>query len=191
MTSGCPRRPYWNTWIPRTEGNILLLIFMSVWWLVDKLPDPPSSLSSGCCGGPEWAERIAFNSKPIRMHFCCTPRPPISSLGRLSCTDDVTDCCEHCFHGNAYHRFGLHFRELSLHSPTPPPPLTSHTLRPLFATQPSHPSSDENRREVGGGFGGGPHCCGQEERHGQKEKTTLKNNHSTGLVSKGGLLGIL
>lgn len=126
MTSGCPRRPYWNTWIPRTEGNILLLIFMYVRWLVDKLPDPPPSLSSGCCGGPEWAERIAFNSKPIRMHFCCTPRPPISSLGRLSCTDDVTDCCEHCFHGNAYHRFGLHFRELSLHSPTPPPPPLSH-----------------------------------------------------------------
>lgn len=76
MTSGCPRRPYWNTWIPRTEGKVLLLIFKSVRWLVDKLPDPPSSLSSGCCGGPEWAERIAFNSKPIRMHFCCTPPPP-------------------------------------------------------------------------------------------------------------------
>lgn len=37
----------------------------------------------------------------------------------------------------------------------PPPPLTSHTLRPLLATQPSHPSSDENRREVGGGLVGG------------------------------------
>lgn len=54
-----------------------------------------------------------------------------------------------------------------------PPPLTSHTLRPLLATQPSHPSSDENRREVGGGFGGGPHGCGQEERHGQKGKKQL------------------
>lgn len=98
--------------------------------------------------------------------------PPISSLGRLSRTDDVTDCCEHCFHGNAFHRFGLHFRELSLHSPTPhpPSPLTSHTLRPLLTTQPSHPSSDENRREVGGGWVGGAHCCGQEERHGQKDK---------------------
>lgn len=73
----------------------------------------------------------------------------------------------------------------------PPPPLTSHTLRPLLATQPSHPSSDENRREVGGGFGGGPHCCGQEERHGQKQKTTLKNNQSTGLVCRGGLGGVL
>lgn len=29
-------------------------------------------------------------------------------------TDDVTDCCEHCFYGNAHHRFGLHFRQLSL-----------------------------------------------------------------------------
>ncbi|MEQ2212249.1 hypothetical protein XENOCAPTIV_028120 [Xenoophorus captivus] len=29
-------------------------------------------------------------------------------------TDDVTDCCDCCFHGNAHHRFGLHFRELSL-----------------------------------------------------------------------------
>lgn len=120
--------------------------------------------ASGYCGGPEWAERIAFNSKPIRMHFCCTPpfdHPPlpISSLGRLSRTDDVTDCCEHCFHGNAYHRFGLHFRELSLHSPTPPP-LTSHTLRP----PPRHPayrtpSSDESRREVGGAGGGRGLVC--------------------------------
>lgn len=29
-------------------------------------------------------------------------------------TDDVTDCCDHCFHGNAHHCFGLHFRQLSL-----------------------------------------------------------------------------
>lgn len=133
MTSGCPRRPCWNTWIPRTEGNALLLDFHA--GMVDggNFQTPPLVFvfTSGYCGGPEWAERIAFNSKPIRMHFCCTP--PISSLGRLSRTDDVTDCCEHCFHGNAYHRFGLHFRELSLHSPTPPP--TSYTLHPLLATQ--------------------------------------------------------
>lgn len=44
MTSGCPRRPYWNIWIPRTEGSVLLLIFMYVRWLVDKLPAPPPRL---------------------------------------------------------------------------------------------------------------------------------------------------
>lgn len=41
MTSGCPRRPCWNTWIPRTEGNALLLRFSCLfggWW---KLPDTP------------------------------------------------------------------------------------------------------------------------------------------------------
>lgn len=76
MISGCPRRPYWNTWIPRTEGKALLL-FVHVRQLVEKLPDTPLVFvfTSGCCGGPEWAERIAFNSKPIRMHFCCTPHP--------------------------------------------------------------------------------------------------------------------
>lgn len=82
-----------------------------------------------------------FKSKPIRMHFCCTPHPPkphplLPHPVASPRTDDVTDCCEHCFHGNAHHRFGLHFRQLSLHSPTTPslPPSLSLRLRSLLSS---------------------------------------------------------
>uniref|UniRef100_A0A8C7HI60 Phosphoinositide phospholipase C n=1 Tax=Oncorhynchus kisutch TaxID=8019 RepID=A0A8C7HI60_ONCKI len=54
----------------------------------------------------------------LLVHMDITRTPPR--------TDDVTDCCEHCFYGNAHHRFGLHFRQLSLalfsFSPLCPPP---------------------------------------------------------------------
>lgn len=80
-------------------------------------------------------------SKPIRTHFCCTPPPyPVASPR----TDDVTVCCEHCFHGNAHHRFGLHFRQLSLppFSNTPPPQPTLHSLSlPLSLSVPSRPAA--------------------------------------------------
>lgn len=141
MTSGYPRRRCWNTWIPRTEGNTLLLRFSCLyggWWKLPDTPPPVFVFTSGYCGGPEWAERIAFNSKPIRMrHFCCArPPPSISSLGRLSRTDDVTTAVN----------------TVSMETPTTalayisgalPPfsnaPLTSHTLRPLLATRPISP----------------------------------------------------
>lgn len=61
---------------------------------------------------------------PLLPHPVASPR-----------TDDVTDCCEHCFHGNAHHRFGLHFRQLSLHSPTTPS--LPHSLPSLPSLLPS------------------------------------------------------
>lgn len=143
MTSGCPRRPCWNTWIPRTEGNALLLRFSCLfggWW---KLPDTPPVFvfTSGYCGGPEWAERIAFNSKPIRMHFCCTPPTPpppfphlvASPVRMMSLTAVNTVSMETPTTALAY---------ISGSSPSilqHPPPPTPHTLRPLLATQPISP----------------------------------------------------
>lgn len=97
---------------------------------------PVFVLTSGSCGGPEWAERTAFKSKPIgHISVAATPsphtHPPLSHPGASSRTDDVTDCCEHCFHGNANHRFGLHFRQLSFPSfcNTPAAPRLPPSLR--------------------------------------------------------------
>lgn len=106
--------------------------------------------TSGCCGGPELVERTVFKSKPIRMHFCCTHPPfltptPLPHPVTSPRTNDVTDCCEHCFHGNAHHRFGLHFRQLSLppFSNQPLPPSLSPSLSPLPAAKPPHYSPDK------------------------------------------------
>lgn len=90
MTSGCPRRHCWTTWTHRTEGKgVVCWFFMPVQWVLQpwKISDIPVFVfTSGCCGGPEWAERTVFKSKPIRMHFCCIPTPPPSpsSPSRLS-----------------------------------------------------------------------------------------------------------
>lgn len=91
------------------------------------------AFTSGCCRGPEWTERTASKSKPVTAPFCCIPSPlsPPPHPAASSCTDDVTDCCEHCFHGNTHHRFGLHFRQLSL------PPFLSH--HPPSICAPCHP----------------------------------------------------
>lgn len=84
MTSGCPRRHCWTTWTHRTEGKgVVCWFFMPVQWVLQpwKISDIPVFVfTSGCCGGPEWAERTVFKSKPIRMHFCCIPTPPTLSF---------------------------------------------------------------------------------------------------------------
>lgn len=131
MTSGCPRRHCWTTWTRRTDGK-----YAACWFWVfhacaagfvaaeDSRHPPVFVFTSGCCGGPEWAEKTVSKSKPIRTHFCCIPSPtPPTPRVTSPRTDDVTDCCEHCFHGNAHHRFGLHFRQLSLPPFSTPPPL--------------------------------------------------------------------
>lgn len=117
------------------------MIFLPVRWIVETSRHPPPSVfvfTSGCCGGPEWAERIAFNSKPIRMHFCCTPPPPISSLGRLSRTDDVTDCCEQFPWKRLPPLWPTFQGALPPFSNTPPPPSPPHL--PHSASPPCHPS---------------------------------------------------
>lgn len=53
---------------------------------------PVFVFTSGCCGGPEWAERTAFKSKPIRMHFCCplpATHPPTHTHTRPSLSHSV------------------------------------------------------------------------------------------------------
>lgn len=138
----------------------------------DSRHPPVFVFTSGCCGGP-----TVFKSKPIRTHFCCNP-PPLSPPHPVASprTDDVTDCCEHCFHGNAHHRFGLHFRQLSLPPFSKPPALP---LPPPLSLSPPPPPSLLNTRlkrrrdsdlrgEVGGGTalrGSWPLRTGRRNRH--------------------------
>lgn len=179
MTSGCPRRPYWNTWIPRTEGNLLLLIFMYVRWLVDKLPDhPPPPTPPRLClqdvaedqSGRRESRLTPSQSGCISVAPPALPFPHLvaSPVRMMSLTAVNTVSMETPTTALAY---------ISGSSPSilqhHPPPLTSHTLRPLLATQPSHPSSVRTEERWVEGLVGGPHCCGQEERHGQKEKKQL------------------
>lgn len=145
---------------------------------------PVFVFTSGCCGGPEWVERTVSKSKPIRTHFCCPPTPsshpapphPVASPR----TDDVTDCCEHCFHGNAHHRFGLHFRQLSLPPFSNPPPPLSLSIS-LSLSLPSLPPSllttRLTRRRVSDIRGGGWRKLTAADR---KKKRTFTGEQKAG-----------
>lgn len=145
----------------------------------DSRHHPVFVFTPGSRGGPEWAERTVSKSKPIRTHFFCTPPPLLPSPHHPVAsprTDDVTDCCEHCFHGNAHHRFGLHFRQLSLPPfSLPPPPIHSLSFSPSLPTAQPPPHHSPDEKGGGGGLGhwrGGGHRE-EADRRGQEEETTF------------------
>lgn len=164
------------------------MIFLHVRWIVETSRHPPPSLSSLQDVAEDQSGRRESRLTPSQSG-CISVAPPlpfphlVASPVRMMSLTAVNS-----FHGNDYHRFGLHFRELSLHSPTPTPPTSPPTfcvpsLPPSLLTP--HLMRTEERWVGGGGCGAGAHCCGQEERHGQEGKNNSEKTQS-GLVWGGG-----
>lgn len=197
MTSGCPRRPCWSTWIPRTEGNALLLRFSCLyggWW---KLPDtPPPSLSllqdiaedqSG------WRESRLTPSQSGCISVARAPPPPFphlvaSPVRMMSLTAVNTVSMETPTTALAY----ISGSSPSILQHHHHPPHLPHSASP-----PCHPADltprlrTEERWVKGGGGGGGRGGLTAVDRKNvmvRKTKTALKkkNNPSTGLVWGGG-----